>query len=89
VRQFLRDHPHVHLHYTPTYASWLNQVELWFAKIERDVIARGVFTSVPDLARKLMRYIRHANQDPKPIKWTYTDPSRRIRAAGNSIVTGH
>ena len=89
VRTFLLDHPNLHLHFTPTYSSWLNQVELWFAKIERDVIARGVFTSVPDLARKLMRYIRHANQDPKPIKWTYTDPSRRIRAAGNSIVTGH
>jgi len=36
-------------HYTPTYSSWLNQVELWFSKIERDVIARGVFTSVTDL----------------------------------------
>jgi len=89
VRQFLRDHPHVHLHYTPTYASWLNQVELWFAKIERDVIARGVFTSVRDLARKLMRYIRDANRAPKPIKWTYTDTSRRIKATGNSTVTGH
>lgn len=89
VRQFLRDHPRVHLHYTPTYASWLNQVELWFAKIERDVIARGVFTSVPDLARKLMRYIRQANRDPKPIKWTYTDTSRRIRTASSSTVTGH
>ena len=37
------------MHFTPTYSSWLNQVGLWFAKIERDVIARGVFTSVPDL----------------------------------------
>ena len=46
------------MHFTPTYSSWLDQVELWFAKIERDVIARGVFTSVPDLKRKLMRYIR-------------------------------
>jgi transposase len=47
-----------YLHFTPTYSSWLNQVELWFAKIERDVIARGVFfTSVPDLNRTLMRYI--------------------------------
>ena len=54
--------PSVHLHFTPTYSSWLNQVELWFAKIERDVIARGVFTSVPDLKRKLMRYIRHYNK---------------------------
>src|SRR5215831_12147810 len=59
VTEFLDWHPNVHLHFTPTYSSWLNQVELWFAKIERDVIARGVFTSVPDLRRKLMRYIRH------------------------------
>lgn len=87
VRQFLRDHPRVHLHYTPTYASWLNQIELWFAKIEREVIARGIFTSVPDLARKLMRYIRHANRHPRPIKWTYTDTTHRIRPAGNSTVT--
>ena len=50
------------MRFTPTYSSWLNQVELWFAKIERDVIARGVFTSVPDLKRKLMRYIRHYNK---------------------------
>src|SRR5215212_9932237 len=57
VRTFLLNHPNVHLHFTPTYSSWLNQVELWFSKIERDVIARGVFTSVPDLKRKLMRYI--------------------------------
>jgi transposase len=49
----------VKLHFTPTYSSWLNQVELWFAKIERDVIVRGVFRSVTDLKKKLMRYIRH------------------------------
>jgi hypothetical protein len=55
VEQFLAAHRKVHLHYTPTYSSWLNQVENWFARIERDVIARGVFTSVKDLARKLMR----------------------------------
>ena len=58
VKDFLFMHPKVHLHFTPTYSSWLNQVELWFGKIERDVIARGVFTSVPGLKRKLMRYIR-------------------------------
>ncbi len=58
VAHFLADHPKVRLNFTPTYSSWLNQVEIWFAKIERDVIARGVFTSVSDLRRKLMRYIR-------------------------------
>src|SRR6266571_2471656 len=53
VVAFLAAHPTVHLHFTPTYASWLNQVELWFAKIERHLIYRGVFTSVPDLARRI------------------------------------
>jgi transposase len=56
VDDFLTRHPSVQLHYTPTYSSWLNQVELWCSTIERDVIARGVFTSVIDLKRKLMRY---------------------------------
>ncbi|MEO7861096.1 MAG: IS630 family transposase, partial [Nitrospirales bacterium] len=54
---------------------------------ERDVIARGVFTSVSDLRRKLMRYIRHYNTQPKPVKWKYFDPSRRITP--ESIVTVH
>src|SRR5262244_3808518 len=57
VRDFLARQPRVRFHFTPTYSSWLNQVELWFAKMEREVIARGIFTSVPDLARKLRRYI--------------------------------
>jgi transposase len=58
VTFFLLAHPNLRLHFTPTYSSWLNQVEIWFALIERDVIARGVFTSVSDLARKLRRYIQ-------------------------------
>lgn len=78
VDAFLAAHPTVHLHFTPTSASWLNQVELWFAKIERDVIARGIFTSTRDLARKIRRYIDHYNRNAKPFRWTYADPTRRI-----------
>ncbi len=87
VAVFLNEHPNVQLHFTPTYSSWLNQVELWFAKIERDVIARGIFTSLHDLNRKLMRYIRWYNQSPKTVKWKYADP--RHRMTPTSIVTGH
>lgn len=87
VAEFLAENPKVHMHFTPTYSSWLNQVELWFAKIERDVIARGVFTSLSDLKRKLMRYIRQYNKQPKPVKWKYFDPTRRITP--DSIVTVH
>src|SRR3990172_7695930 len=84
VQAFLAAHPRVTMHYTPTYSSWLNQVELWFAKIERDVIARGIFTSVPDLARKLRHYIRQYNRPAPPFRWSYADPSRRIRPLSNS-----
>jgi len=87
VDNFLDSHPNVCLHFTPTYSSWLNQVELWFAKIERDVIARGVFTSVTDLKRKLMRYIRQYNKAPKTVKWRHCDPRRRITT--RSTVTVH
>jgi len=87
VEEFLAEHPKVKLHFTPTYSSWLNQVELWFSKIERDVIARGVFTSVKDLARKLTRYIRLYNNNPQPVKWKHSVPSRRITTT--SRVTGH
>ena len=80
VRQFLEQNPRVSFHFTPTYSSWLNQVELWFAKIERDVIARGVFTSVSDLARKLRRYINAYSANARPIQWKYSDTTRRIRS---------
>jgi len=79
VEEFLEQNPKVQFHFTPTYSSWLNQVELWFAKIQRDVIARGIFTSVADLARKLRKYIRAYAKSARPFRWTYTDPRRRIR----------
>ena len=74
VRTFLVAHPRVHLHSTPTYSSWLNQVELWFSKIERDATARGLFTSVTDLRRKLMRSIKHYNKTATPIRWGMPTP---------------
>lgn len=83
VHAWLTAHPRVHLHYTPTYSSWLNQVELWFAKIERECIARGIFTSTADLRRKLMTYIRAHNKNCHPFVWSYSDPTRRIRAVTN------
>lgn len=87
VQQFLGEHPNVHLHFTPTYSSWLNQVEIWFSKIERDLIQRGVFTSVPDLSRKIRRYIRKYNQAPRHIRWHYRNPHHRITPG--SAVTRH
>ena len=82
-------HRNVHLHFTPTYASWLNQIELWFSKMERDLIARGIFSSVGDLRRKIMRYIRLHNGHARPVRWTYRDPSHRITVTTDSDVTGN
>ena len=79
VEQFLERNSHVKLHFTPTYSSWLNQVEIWFARLEREVIARGIFTSVQDLSRKLMRYIRAYSKNARPFKWKYSDVRRRIQ----------
>jgi hypothetical protein len=58
------------------------------SKIERDLIARGIFTSTADLSRKLLRYIRQHNSMAKPLKWKYTDVRHRIRAP-HSTVTVH
>ena len=78
VKDFLAANPRVRFHFTPTYSSWLNQVEIWFARIQRDVISRGVFTSVADLSRKLMKYIRVYAKSAKPFRWSYSNPARRI-----------
>ncbi len=86
VQALLAKHPRVHIHYTPTYSSWLNQVENWFARIQRDIIARGIFTSIKDLDKKLMRYIRQYNKNPKPLKWKYADPTRRVTADSSDSV---
>ena len=88
VRDFLQSHPRVQFHFTPTYSSWLNQVEIWFAKIEREVIARGIFTPIPDLARKLRRYSNAYSANARPIRWKYSDPSRRLRT-NKFTATGH
>jgi transposase len=79
VEEFLEQNRKVRFHFIPTYSSWLNQVDLWFAKIQRDVIARDIFTSVADPARKPRKYIRAYAKSAKPFRWTYTDSRRRLR----------
>ncbi len=68
-RWFLR-HPEYHLHFTPTSASWLNQVERFFAEISEKRIRRGVFKSVPALERAIADYLAEHNKNPRPFVWT-------------------
>lgn len=79
VKRYLEQHPNATLHFTPTYSSWLNQVESWFSKLQRDVIDRGIFTSVSDLKRrKILRYIRLYQKTAKPFQSKYSDVRKRI-----------
>ena len=72
VGRWLWRHPRIHLHFTPTHASWLNQVELWFSILSRKVIRRGVFPSVKALIQAIMDFIERYNREGKPFQWTYT-----------------
>ena len=71
VADFLADNPHVHLHYTPTHASWLNQVELFFSILERRLLRRGEFDSVDHLAERIIAFIKDYNRKAAPFRWTY------------------
>jgi len=75
VRAWLARRPRFHLHYTPTYSSWLNQVERWFGLITQRAIRRGSFTSVSDLRRQIERFVDDWNQHPRPFMWTATADS--------------
>jgi transposase len=75
VRSWLARHPRYHLHYTPTYASWLNQVERWFALITSRTIRRGSFRTVRELIRRIEFFIGHYNEGARPFAWTATADS--------------
>ena len=84
VEAVLDEHPNVTLHFTPTYSSWLNQVELWFSKVQRDVLSRGIFTSTADLARKLRRYIDAYSKRARPSAGSMPTP-RGASPMGNVL----
>jgi len=69
IRWFAR-HPRYHVHFTPTSASWLNQVERWFAELTEKRIRRGSFQSVQSLEKAIRDYLEANNQEPKPFTWT-------------------
>src|SRR5919106_2411368 len=66
VKAWLAQRPRYHVHYTPTYSSWLNQVERWFGLITQRAIRRGSFTSVADLRKSIEQFVDHWNKHPQP-----------------------
>jgi putative transposase len=75
VKRWLALHPRYQVHYTPTYASWLNQVEIWFNLITQRAIRRGTFKSVKDLVTKIEQFVNHYNTNSRPFVWTATPDS--------------
>ena len=75
VRAWFARRPRFHVHFTPTYASWLNQVERWFGLISQRAIKRGSFRNVKDLVAHIERYIAQHNANPIPFAWTATADS--------------
>jgi putative transposase len=75
IKRWLAAHPRYQIHYTPTYASWLNQVEIWFNIITQKAIRRGTFRSVKDLVSKIDRFVKQYNKETHPFVWTATADS--------------
>ena len=72
VRAWLAERSRFHLHYTPTYASWLNQVERWFAILTSREIRRGSFASAKDLVARITAFVSAYNARSRPFAWTAT-----------------
>ena len=87
VWRWLAARPRYQVHYTPTYSSWLNQVEIWFNLITQRAIRRGTFRSVKELIAKIENFVAHYNAKSKPFKWTATRDSilEKLQRLLNSI----
>jgi DDE superfamily endonuclease len=72
VKLWLAHHPRFHLHFTPTSASWMNQVETWFSLLERRAIRRGVFRNIAVLRDAIQRFLDGWNEQAHPFAWTKT-----------------
>lgn len=75
VRTWLARRPRYHMHFTPTYSSWLNQVERWFALITQRAIRRGSFRSTRELVARIDHFVQHHNRHCQPFIWTATADS--------------
>jgi len=92
VKRWLAAHPRYQVHYTPTYASWLNQVEIWFNIITQRAIRRGTFRSVQALIANIEQFVTHYNRASHPFIWTATADSilEKVRRLCQRISeTGH
>ena len=78
VKHWLENHKRVKFHFTPTHASWLNQIELWFSILSRQLLSKKDFKSVKDLTKQVLKFIEEYNKKAKPFAWTYQGKPLRI-----------
>lgn len=78
VKRWLEIHKRVHFHFTPTHASWLNQIELWFSILTRQLLSKKDFKSVEDLTKQVLKFIEEYNKNSKPFAWTYSGKPLKI-----------
>lgn len=74
VKVWLKEKKNVYFHFTPTHASWLNQIELWFSILTRQLLKRGSFSSKDNLSKKILEFIEKYNENSKPFAWCYGEP---------------
>jgi putative transposase len=86
VLAWQQQHPNVHFHLTPTYASWLNQMEIWLGMITPNCIRWGMLHSVPDWARKSPTYVRPYTRNAQSFRCTYTNSKQRIPVSLSSVT---
>lgn len=78
VKRWLESHKKIHFHFTPTHASWLNQIELWFSILTRQLLSKKDFKSVKDLTKQVLKFIEEYNKNSKPFAWTYSGKPLKI-----------
>ena len=79
VKEWVENQKNVRIHFTPTHASWLNQIEIWFSIMSRKVLKQGVFKSVKELTQKIEQFIKKYNAVAKPFAWTYTGQPLKVK----------
>ena len=92
VRNWFKRHARFQAHFTPTYSSWLNQVERWFGLITQRAIRRGSFSSTRQLREKIEAFVKEHNRDAKPFTWTATAESilaKLTRLCNTTLDTPH
>ena len=79
VTEWIESQKNIFIHFTPTHASWLNQIEIWFSIMSRNVLKQGIFRSVRDLIQKITQFIENYNTTAEPFVWTYTGQPLKVK----------